>query len=180
MMSKTESLSRAELYKLHSTQLLLGKFISEEIDKLDPIYDSKYGYRYPLVEALVSGPEEAEKFLNKLYETGILERKLYDKTIFCPFCGSFDIKKSSLIEHVQCGYIDVEEKFLNKKGTLVFPKCGKILEKPEVDYRKAGMWCKCNECGRNFDIPVRATSAETARKHSILKTPYARIFILTD
>ena len=62
MMSKTESLSRAELYKLHSTQLLLGKFISEEIDKLDPIYDSKYGYRYPLVEALVGGPEEAENF----------------------------------------------------------------------------------------------------------------------
>jgi len=34
-MSKEESLSKAELYKLHSTQLLLGKFISEEIDKLD-------------------------------------------------------------------------------------------------------------------------------------------------
>ncbi|HEX68985.1 MAG TPA: hypothetical protein ENG10_01650 [Candidatus Bathyarchaeota archaeon] len=66
-MSKTESLSKAELYKLHSTQLLLGKFVSEEIDKLDPIYDPKYGYRYPLVEALIGDPEEAEKFLYRLF-----------------------------------------------------------------------------------------------------------------
>ena len=178
MMAKTESLTRAELYKLHSTQLLLGKFISGEISRLDPTYDPKYGYRYPLVEALVDGPEEAEKFLNELYEAGILERKLYDKTIYCPFCGSanistryccpfcgsFNIKKSSLIEHVQCGYIDVEEKFLNKKGKLICPKCGKTLEKLDVDYRKAGMWCKCNECGKNFDIPVTSHFCRDCKK----------------
>lgn len=178
IMLKTEGLSKTELYKLHPTQLLLGKLISEEIERLDPIYDIKYGYRYPLVEALVGSPEEAENFLNRLYEAGILERKLYDKIIYCPFCGSanistryccpfcgsFDIKKSSLIEHVQCGYIDVEEKFLDEKGRLVCPKCRKFLEKPDVDYRKAGMWCKCNECGKNFDIPVTSHFCRDCKK----------------
>ncbi|RLI21888.1 hypothetical protein DRO54_02495 [Candidatus Bathyarchaeota archaeon] len=167
-MSESKSLSRAELYKQHSTQLLLGKFISGEIERLEPVYDPKYGYRYPLVEALIGNPEETEKFLNMLYEAGILERKLYDIAIYCPhcdsvnistryccpYCGAFNIRRSSLIEHVQCGYIDVEERFLNKKGKLVCPKCGKVLEKPDIDYRRAGIWCKCNECGKNFDIPV--------------------------
>jgi len=73
---------------MHPTQLLLSKFLSGEISRLDPVYDPKYGYRYPVVEALVGDPEETEKFLNKLYETGILERELYDRIIYCPFCGS--------------------------------------------------------------------------------------------
>ena len=138
-MSRTESIDRAELYKMHPTQLLLSKFLSGEISRLDPVYDPKYGYRYPIVEALVGDPEETEEFLNKLYETGILERELYDRIIYCPFCGSpnistryccpycgsFNVKKSSLIEHIQCGYIDIEEKFINKNGTLTCPKCGK-------------------------------------------------------
>jgi len=167
-MSKTGAMERAELYQKRSTQLLLSKFISGEIEKLDPIYDPKKGYRYPLVESIVGTSEKAEEFLNKLYEAGILERKLYDKTIYCPFCGSsnvstryccpfcgsFNIKKSALIEHVQCGYIDVEEKFLDKEGNLICPKCEKSLEKPDVDYRRAGIWCKCNDCGKSFDIPV--------------------------
>ena len=167
-MSKTGAMERAELYQKRSTQLLLSKFISGEIEKLDPVYDPKKGYRYPLVESIVGTSEKAEEFLNKLYEVGILERKLYDKTIYCPFCGSsnvstryccpfcgsFNIKKSALIEHVQCGYIDIEEKFLDKEGNLICPKCEKSLEKPDVDYRRAGIWCKCNDCGKSFDIPV--------------------------
>jgi hypothetical protein len=24
----------------------------------------------------------------------------------------------------------------------------------DVDYRRAGLWCTCNKCGRSFDIPV--------------------------
>ena len=177
-MSRTESIDRAELYKMHPTQLLLSKFLSGEISRLDPVYDPKYGYRYPIVEALVGDPEETEEFLNKLYETGILERELYDRIIYCPFCGSpnistryccpycgsFNVKKSSLIEHIQCGYIDVEEKFINKNGTLTCPKCGKKLQKPDLDYRKAGIWCKCNDCGKSFDIPVTTHFCRDCKK----------------
>ena len=35
-MSRTESIDRAELYKMHPTQLLLSKFLSGEISRLDP------------------------------------------------------------------------------------------------------------------------------------------------
>jgi transcription elongation factor Elf1 len=102
-----------------------------------------------------------------LVEAGILKRELYDKTVYCPKCGSanvsvqyccpfclsFDIKRSSLIEHIKCGYMDIEEKFVSGEG-LICPKCKRQLNVEDVDYRRAGLWCTCNKCGRSFDIPV--------------------------
>jgi len=166
---KTNKAKRLELYKDPDTQVFISKFLSGEISELEPVYDLKFGYRYPTVEAIVGDFSSAEAFLNKLYEAGILERRLYDKIIYCPKCGSanisihyccpycksFDIQRSALIEHVKCGYMDIEENF--KKGKkLVCPKCHEELRKLEVDYRKAGMWCACKDCGKSFDIPISA------------------------
>jgi transcription elongation factor Elf1 len=58
-----------------------------------------------------------------------------------------------LVEHLQCGYIDTEDHF-TKGDKLICPRCGKELVKPDVDYRKAGIWCTCNDCKKSFDIPV--------------------------
>ena len=160
---------RMELYKDRNTQVLLNKFLSSEISELHPIYDSKPGYRYPTIEAIVGDASSAESFLKKLYVGGILERTLFDKVIFCPkcdsasisihyccpYCKSFDIQKSSLIEHVKCGYMDVEENF-RKMDKLICPKCQDELRRPDLDYRRAGIWCTCKECGKSFDIPVAA------------------------
>jgi len=156
-----------ELYKQRNTQAFLGKFLSGEINELQPAYDAKLGYRYPTVEAIVGDPANAEIFLKKLSDAGILERKLFDKTVACPkcssasvsihyccpYCKSFDIRKSSLIEHVKCGYMDVEENF-HKAGKLICPKCNDELKNPDVDYRRAGVWCVCKDCGKSFDIPL--------------------------
>jgi transcription elongation factor Elf1 len=158
---------REEVYRDPRFQLFLNKFLSGELQKLNPIYDPKYGYRYPEIETIIGDPAETKEFLNYLYEAGFLKRELYDKIIHCPVCDSinvstryrcpycktFDIKKSSLIEHVSCGYIDTEERF-RKKNKLVCPKCGLELTKLDINYRKAGVWCSCNECGKSFDIPV--------------------------
>lgn len=160
---------RLEFYRDRDTQVFLTKFLSGEISELEPVYDSKAGYHYPTVEAIVGDPLRAEAFLSKLYAVGILERKLYDKVVYCPKCGaanisiryccsyckSFDIQRSALIEHVKCGYMDVEENF--KKGSkLVCPKCHEQLKKIDVDYRSAGTWCTCKDCGKSFDIPLTA------------------------
>jgi len=158
---------RAEIYRDSRFQRFLNKFFSGELETLIPLYDQKYGCRYPQAEAIIGDPATTVEFLNRLYEMGFLKRELYDKTIHCPacdsanvstryrcpYCRTFGIKKSSLIEHVSCGYIDVEERF-GRKGKLVCPKCGAELAKPDVDYRKAGVWCSCGECGKSFDIPV--------------------------
>jgi hypothetical protein len=168
-MQKTGKPKHAELYKDRNTQAFLSKFLSGEIGELEPVYDPKLGYRYPIVEAIVGDAADVETFLNRLCEAGILERRLYDKIIYCPKCGSanisvhyccpycksFNIQKSSLIEHVKCGYMDVEENFV-KGNELICPKCHEELEKVDVDYRRAGTWCVCKDCSKSFDIPVTA------------------------
>ncbi len=164
---QTEKLERMKLYKDLHVQVFLNKFISGEISELQPTFDPKFGYRYAEVEAILGGSSKVEDFLNKLYETKVIKRKLYDKILYCPNCGSqnisthyccpycksFNIKKGSLIEHVKCGYMDVEEDF-RKGKKLVCPKCREELKKPDVDHRKAGIWCTCKDCGKSFDIPV--------------------------
>ena len=166
-MSKTNKAERLELYKDPDTQVLLNKFLNDEIKELQPTFDPSLGYNYPIAEAIVGSPSRAEAFLDKLHHAGILERKIYDKVIYCPKCGStnisarhycphcksFDIQKSSLIEHVKCGYIDVEDNFQGD-GKLVCPKCHEELRKPDIDHRKAGVWCTCRDCRKSFDIPV--------------------------
>jgi transcription elongation factor Elf1 len=168
-MQKTEKVERLELYKNRDTQVFLTKFLSGEIKELEPVYDPKIGYRYPLVEGILGDASNVEAFLNKLYEVGVLSRRLYDKIVNCPkcdsanvsihycctYCRSFDIKRSALIEHVKCGYMDVEENFA-KGDKLVCPKCHEELKKLDVDHRKAGMWCTCKDCNKSFDIPVTA------------------------
>lgn len=166
-MSKNLKTERSEVYRDHRAQLILGKFLSGEFERLDPVFEPKYGYIYPIVEAIVGDHGEAEAFLNHLYEVGILKREIFDKMIncpkcnsgsvsiryCCPYCKSFNVKKSSLVEHIQCGYIDIEDRF-RLNGRLVCPRCHNELTIPDVNYRKAGVWCACNECGKNFDIPV--------------------------
>jgi hypothetical protein len=164
-MQKTEK-NHDQVFERES-QALVSKFLSGEIEALKPVYDSQSGYHYPEVEAIVSDSSMVTPFLEKLYESGVLERQLFDKIIICPscdstnvsfryccpFCKSFDIEKSSLVEHIKCGYMDLEANF--RKGNKYFcPKCREEMRTPDVDYRKAGVWCACKSCGKSFDIPV--------------------------
>jgi transcription elongation factor Elf1 len=168
-MPKASKKELLKLYKDHKVQLLISKFVSDELSTLNPIYDPKQGFRYPIVDEILGGSSSTEEFLQKMFEGGVLERQLYDKIVYCPSCNSanlsihytcphcksFDVKKSSLIEHIKCGYIDTEDRF-QKYGDLVCPRCNKELTKPDLDYHRAGVWCTCNQCGKSFDIPVPA------------------------
>ncbi|UCE28823.1 MAG: hypothetical protein JSV85_06020 [Candidatus Bathyarchaeota archaeon] len=190
-MSKSSRAERAAVFKDHRVQLLLSKFVSGEIHELDPIYNSENGYEYPIVKAIVGSSTNASEFLRQLFEVGILKRELYDKIVYCPhcdatnvsvhyccpYCKSFDIKKGALVEHVPCGYIGIEENF-QTEGKLICPKCHKDLVKPDVDYRKAGVWCTCNQCDKSFDIPVASHFCRECHQNftfeeSIYRTAYS-------
>jgi len=166
-MQKAEKKETLELYRDRNVQMLLSKFLSREIETLEPVYDSEVGYYYPVVEAILGDTPQVDAFLNKLHEAEILEKELYDKIIYCPqcssvkvavryccpFCKSFDIQKSALVEHVKCGYMDVEEKFYDG-DKYVCPKCNEEMKKIDIDYRKAGIWCTCRNCKKSFDTPL--------------------------
>jgi hypothetical protein len=166
------------LYKDPKVQLLISKLLSDNLETLTPTFDSKHGFTYPLVDEIVGDSSDTEEFLQKMFEGGVLERKIYDKIIYCPSCSSanislhytcphcksFDIKKSALVEHIKCGYIDIEDNF-QENDKLVCPKCNKELTTPDVDYNKAGVWCSCNQCEKSFDIPVPSHFCRECKKN---------------
>ena len=180
-----------ELYRNRNIQMLISKFLSGEIKKIEPVYDGKVGYRYPVVEAIIGEASQVEPFLNKLHKAGVLEKKLHDKLLLCPecssadistryccpFCKSLDIQKSSLVEHVKCGYMDLEANF-QIGDKYVCPKCHEELSKIDIDYRKAGIWCVCNNCGKSFDVAVpshfcRSCMANSTFEEIVIKDVYS-------
>jgi hypothetical protein len=166
-MQETEKKPMFDLNQDHVSRALVGKFLSGEIRKLEPVYDCQTGYHYPVVEDIVGEASQVEPLLKRLAEAEVLDRTLYDKVIVCPkcgstnvsfryccpFCKSFDIQKSSLVEHIKCGYMDLEVNF-RRANRYFCPKCHEEMREIEVDYRKAGVWCSCHNCNKSFDIPL--------------------------
>jgi hypothetical protein len=189
-MPKDSKKEEGTLAKNPKVQRLISKFVSGEIETLKPTFDEKHCFTYPVVDKIV-GEANTKVFLEELTKAGILKRHLHDKIIecpschsskvathyTCPYCRSIDIKKSALIEHIKCGYIDIEDKFQNN-DKLICPKCNTELVRPDLDYNKAGIWCNCNKCTKSFDIPVpehfcRGCETQFSFDDSIYKDVYA-------
>jgi hypothetical protein len=192
-MPKVSKKELQSLYKDHKVQLLISKFSSGEIEALNPVFDPNQGVGYPIVDEVIGDSTRTEDFLEKLFKGGVLKRKLYDKIIYCPSCNSsnvsihytcphcksFDIKKSALIEHIKCGYIDTEDKF-RKGSKLVCPKCNKELMNPDIDHNRAGVWCSCNQCTKSFDIPVPSHFCRTCKEEfSFEEAVYKNVYSYT-
>ena len=168
-MVKTHKKAANKVNKESNAQKVIDRIRQDNITEIKPVYDLEKNCTnsYPIVEKFVDPDVKIEPILEEIAETGVLVKELYDKMVLCPkcnshhsttryncpYCNSFDIEKSSLIEHIKCGYMDVEQKF-RKEKKLVCPKCGGELNKADFDYKKAGVWCKCNNCEKNFDIPT--------------------------
>lgn len=72
-------------------QLLLGKYLNNELQTIQPLLDSKQGTRYPIIETLVEDQSEVVGFLNQLVETGLLNRDICGYLICCEDCGSSNV-----------------------------------------------------------------------------------------
>jgi 5-methylcytosine-specific restriction endonuclease McrA len=147
---------------------LLEELAKKGIVEINPIVDLN-GVSYPQIEEIfkIRGFDEVYRLIEELIKREIFKPKLIDKIIrcpncggfnvltryHCPYCGSFNTGRTSIISHISCGAIDSIEVF-RKDGKIICPRCGKELNKPEVDYRILGEISKCNSCGRRFDSPV--------------------------
>jgi ssDNA-binding Zn-finger/Zn-ribbon topoisomerase 1 len=103
----------------------------------------------------------SREFLDNLVKLDILQKSFCDSISTCPNCESVVITlhhrcpkckshhvvKTSLTEHIPCGYIDQRDQY---KGD-VCPKCGKSLA--EGEYRNMGRWYVCKECNERFEEP---------------------------
>ena len=131
---------------------------------------------YPRVEEVTGLPRErAFTLIQELYDEGYLERRLHttvsrcphDGTtclrprLFCPGCQSEDINRVPLIEHLNCGHVDMEKNFVSGED-LKCPKCGRTLNQIGVDYRRPGYAYNCPSCGGVHPAPDEKWSCNYA------------------
>jgi predicted RNA-binding Zn-ribbon protein involved in translation (DUF1610 family) len=128
----------------------------------------------------VNGSQEkviSKDLLENLARLDILKRAFYDSVSVCPNCGSttltfhdrcpkcksHNVEKTSLTEHIPCGYIDQRDKYIDNRC----PKCGEPLI--EGQYRNMGRWYVCHECGEKFENTESDIVCRSCTKSFIIK-----------
>lgn len=158
-------LERREAYIELETQRLLRELLKDGSRKeIIPTYDPAKGYTYKSIKQIFEGElsnKEMTEYLDRLTRLDILQKSFYDSVSTCPNCDSTNItlhngcpkckshriSKTSLTEHIPCGYIGERDKY--NQGNC--PKCG--LNINETPYVNLGRWYVCQECGEKFEHP---------------------------
>jgi predicted RNA-binding Zn-ribbon protein involved in translation (DUF1610 family) len=170
-------LERREAYIEPKTRDLLRKLlVCADNEEITSVYTPSFGFVYQIPDP-TSNENEPDKisrdFLENLAKLDILLKNFDDSvsacpncesTIItfhnrCPKCKSHNVKKTSLTEHIPCGYIDQKDKYLAGRC----PKCGELLV--EGQYRNMGRWYVCNECSERFEHPEFDLICHNCNKH---------------
>jgi hypothetical protein len=146
------------------TEILAGKFVDIK-PQLD--FSSEMGFLYPTAEQTLGiKGKEVIPILDSLTDKGVLKKEFFDRllycpqcrsinlrpTIYCPQCSSASIARGRVLEHALCGYVGLEDEFVDK-GRYVCPKCKVELRNVGSDYRSLGILRKCRNCGEVFTMP---------------------------
>lgn len=154
--------NRVDFYKRPDVEAVIDTLLTKS-GRLDPVFDLELGYRYPDVERVIGKDSHgAVELLEELFEAKILGSQVYDMEIrcpdcgspdvstryLCPVCGSFHIKKTFLMEHLDCGYLGP---VVNFGDPVICPKCQQPML--EGTYRNAGSIYECVDCKKQIDTP---------------------------
>ncbi len=175
-------LARKEAYIEPQTRDLLRRLLEEgDNEEIIPIYSPAFGFEY---KTACSPPEDKNEVcslqretLENLSQLGILKKTFYDSVTICPNCQStlltlhnrcpkcksHNVEKTSLTEHIPCGYIDQRDKYINDRC----PKCGELLV--EGQYKNMGRWYICQSCGEKFENPEFDLKCQKCSKTFVIK-----------
>jgi ssDNA-binding Zn-finger/Zn-ribbon topoisomerase 1 len=144
--------------------MLAGKFaiIKPELD-----FSSELGFSYPVVEKLLGvGVPEAVAVLESLVDKEALVKEFFDRVLRCPHCRSVNLRPASccpkcgsrnlvrgrVLEHISCRFVGLEDEFVNR-DSYICPKCGSELHIIGGDYQSLGLMSKCQDCYEIFAQP---------------------------
>jgi predicted RNA-binding Zn-ribbon protein involved in translation (DUF1610 family) len=172
-------LQRREAYIEPLTRDLLREILEccDNIEML-PKFVQGAGFIYQAKQTYDSQAKTIQKdVLDNLVRLDILKKQFHDSVSVCPYCESTTItfhsrcpkckshiiQKTSLTEHIPCGYIDQRDKYVGNQC----PKCGQALV--EGQYRNMGRWFLCQECGERFENPESDLICRTCQKNFTIK-----------
>ena len=174
-------LERREAYIEPETRDLLRKLLQDgDEEEIIPIYNPGIGFVYQ-VTGNASNKNEVNQLsrecLENLVQLDILQKRFFDSVSTCPNCEStnltlhnrcpkcksHNVEKTSLTEHIPCGYIDQRNKYLQNRC----PKCEQPLL--EGQFRNMGRWYICQECGEKFENPEYDLICRNCNKNFTIK-----------
>jgi len=157
------------IFRRDEVQKLLRALKDDKVKVIEPTFSYEKGVEYPALSEITGASAEAlESILAELSKVECLTSEVVNNVavcptcrshqltvrMHCPTCGSSKLVKGSMIEHLLCSYLDMEEAF--RKGELLAcPKCGRALKAIGVDYRRPGVMYRCSSCGGMFPNPKR-------------------------
>lgn len=188
----TERVER-EIYNNHAVQQILNLLLEGDADELKPVFDAQHGARYPAVEQATSlKPHEIPGLLDRLASQDILSANIVDKAVICekcgsanlglrylcPSCKSFEISRQRTLEHLACGYVDVEREFARQGlNNVICPRCGKSFRFDGPDVRARDSWFYCDGCTKRFRDPeITLACRECDRMISIRDVNFKNIY----
>lgn len=162
--------SESKVWQDEKTTKLLDAMLRGSIPEVKPQLnpESELGFSFPAVNQLLdTSDKESMAILERLSSVDILVKRFSDKFLYCPQCGSINIRpvyccpkcgtgniiRGRVLEHLMCQYIGTEDEFF-LKGRLVCPKCSEELHSLGTDYRSLGVLHKCRDCGEIFHQPA--------------------------
>jgi hypothetical protein len=127
----TEVTQAIELVGNEKAMKLITKMLAGNVLEIHPQLDftSEMGFSYPAIEKLIEGEsKEVISILESLAANGILNKSFFDRllrcpqcqsvnlrpTTHCPKCGSGNIARGRILEHLVCNYIGLESEFISK------------------------------------------------------------------
>jgi len=120
---------------------------------------------YLVAEEVMSDQKATEVWIDEMLKDGILKKTATKDLVTCPThlradpliqleclkCKARKMRKTTLVEHLYCGYIDADSKF-DKGGFLVCPNCKRPIHKAD-EMRSSGVWYECQNCLTKTSLP---------------------------
>ena len=174
-------LERKGAYVEPQTRDFLRKLLEDGNNvEIIPTYNPGFGFEYHSTistQNIAETDKLSKTTLENLAQLGILKKTFFDSVSICPNCQSsiltlhnrcpkcksHNVEKTSLTEHIPCGYIDQRDKYIDDKC----PRCGQLLV--EGQYRNMGRWYVCKECGEKFENPEFDLVCRSCSKNFTIK-----------
>lgn len=139
------------------TRELLRRLIVENKSLAPEVGDDGL-LHYRAAEEALGDAAATEAWIGEMLAEGILKKTTYKDFVACPThlradpliqleclkCKARKMRKTALVEHLYCGYIDADSKF-DKGGFLVCPNCKKPIRRAD-ELRSSGVWFECQNC----------------------------------
>ncbi len=146
------------------TRELLRRLIVEG-KSLAPEVGGDGQIHYLAAEDVMGGSAATNVWIEQMVGSGLMKKTTYKELVTCPIhfradpliqleclkCKARKMRKTALVEHLYCGYIDNDAKF-DKGGFLVCPNCKRPIHKVE-ELRSSGVWYECQNCLTKTSLP---------------------------